>query len=141
MFGLPLFFADDGSDEKEDGPVDSSNLPDLEYESKNAARPVFAVLDNPEDTWEKVFKDIKKALVICGHNCATLVRGKERVGLQLRDTNPSLPCLRASSAVNPCPHRDVVGDSWVSHHRVYIGIQFSFLSVSFSAIASRRCSF
>lgn len=85
--------------------MDSSTLPDLEYESKNAARPVFAVLENPEDTWEQVFKDIKKALIIRGHNCATLVRGRERVGLQLRETNPPLPCLRASAAVNPCPYR------------------------------------
>lgn len=121
--GSPVFLcvvvSDSAKDKKEDDPVDSSSLPDLDYESKNADRPVFAVLKNPEDTWDKIFCDVKKAMVIRGHNCVTRIRSIESVRLYLH-TNPPLPRFHVSSVVGLSPHRDGVGDWWGAHHRVYI---------------------
>lgn len=80
---LFFFFTDDSGDEEKDNPVGTSNLPDLEYKSKNASAPVFDVLEDPEDTWKKIEEDIKRALVNLGHTCAIRRKGKERVRFQL----------------------------------------------------------
>lgn len=73
-------FAGDSGDEEDN----DQNLPDLEYKSKNKVPPVFEVLEEPEDTWNKIYDDVKKALVNLGHNCATKVIGKERVRSDLQ---------------------------------------------------------
>ena len=81
--GLAALFVDDSGDEENDNSADTSNLPDLQYKSKNAPAPVFEVLEDPQDTWKKIVDDIKTALVNLGHDCAIIVKGKERVRFDL----------------------------------------------------------
>lgn len=87
-----LFWSDVGDEEEEDQ-VDSSALPDLEYATKGATAPTFAVLANPEDTWDAVADAIRKALVFLGHNGKVKVMGIDRVRFGCACYHIQIPCL------------------------------------------------
>eukprot|EP00903_Cladosiphon_okamuranus_P015719 g14509.t1 len=72
------FSSDEGDDS---GPVPKPIFPDLdlEYESKNACAPTLSELENPEGTWEQVFKNVTNALVRRGRTCHTKVRAIDKV--------------------------------------------------------------
>lgn len=63
--------------EDEDNDDDEKRDTAVQPELKSGA--VFAVLDNPENTWDNVWQEVESALVRDGHHCATVVKRGNKV--------------------------------------------------------------
>lgn len=119
--------------------MDTSNLLDLDYASKNAPAPTFDVLkdESPEDTWARVFRDVKAALVARGHNCGTKVRGLEKVRFSI--VLASMYHSFGKPAFDDT--QDSVGGCCTSQPWIIdLGILLSFCLCSAPGFAARRCS-
>lgn len=110
--------------------MNTANLPDLDYGSKNDPAPTFATLDNAEDTWEKIFVDIKSTLILRGHHCSTRVRGIERVRCMYCTAHVVPACMYPRSG-KLYPQYDRVGDciikTWSNMQRLYPTMERLFM--------------